>query len=214
MRFLCLHGAGTNGEIFEIQTGGIRQQLEKKGHTFKFVNGKMDAAVESELEGVVDGPFYNHYPRDPTLPSAHLVEAFEHIRNLIITKGPFDAVMGFSQGGALAAALIAHHSKTHPSEPPLFRAAVFICSGAPWESAGLAYISPQPDTYSIAIPTAHIVGKTDPLYPESMKLYGLCEPSKAAFYDHGSKHMVPFDKENTEQMTRVIEQTVAKAIRG
>ncbi|KAJ5123038.1 Serine hydrolase FSH [Penicillium atrosanguineum] len=230
MRFLCLHGAGTNGEvrtfdrdnfnanprhqIFEIQTGGIRQQLEKKGHIFKFVNGKMDAAVESELEGVVDGPFYNHYPRSPAVPSAHLKEAFEHVLNIIATEGPFDAVMGFSQGAALASALIAHQAKAHPEQPSLFRAAVFICGGAPWEGAGLNYIASQPDTYAINIPTANIVGKIDPLYPESMKLYQLCEPSKAAFYDHGSKHMVPFDMKNTEEMVRVIEETVAKAIRG
>ncbi|KAJ6113329.1 hypothetical protein N7523_006646 [Penicillium sp. IBT 18751x] len=214
MRFLCLHGAGTNGEIFEIQTGGLRQKLEQNGHTFKFVNGKLDAAVESELEGVVDGPFYNHYPREPALPGARLNEAFEHVLNIIATQGPFDAVMGFSQGAALASALIAHQAKAHPEQPPPFRAAVFICGAAPWESAGLKHITSQPDTYAINIPTAHIVGKMDSLYPDSMKLYKLCEPSKAAFYDHGSKHMVPFDMKNTEEMTRVIEETIAKAIRG
>jgi predicted esterase len=148
------------------------------------------------------------------LPSAHLNEAFEHVLKIVATEGPFDAVMGFSQGAALAGALIAHQAKHHPEQPPVFRAAVFICGGAPWESAGLEYIASQPDTYPINIPTAHIVGKLDSLYPESMKLYGLCEPSKAAFYDHGSKHMVPFDMKNTEEMTRVIEETVAKAIRG
>ena len=75
----------------------------------------------------------------------------------------------------------------------------------------MTFITPQPDTYTITIPTAHIVGKLDPLYPESMKLYGLCEPSKAALYDHGSKHMVPFDAKNTDEMTRVMEETVARA---
>jgi hypothetical protein len=33
-------------QIFEIQTGGLRQQLEKNGHRFKFMNGKQDAQVE------------------------------------------------------------------------------------------------------------------------------------------------------------------------
>lgn len=122
--------------------------------------------------------------------------------------------MGFSQGAALAAALIAHHSKTHPDSPPLFRAAVFLCGGLPWDSSGVEYLVPKPDTYPITIPTANIVGKLDPLYPESMKLYQLCEPSKAAFYDHGSKHMVPFDAKNTDEIVRVIEETVDKAIRG
>ncbi|KAJ5820607.1 Serine hydrolase FSH [Penicillium riverlandense] len=227
MRFLCLHGAGTNAEILEIQTGGLRQQLEKKGHRFIFVNGRQDAQVESgmflvpqsqailtregpELEGIFDGPFYNHYPRGPT-PGAGVFEAFEHTYRIISEQGPFDAVMGFSQGAALAAALIIHHGKVYPHAPPLFRAAVFLCGGCPFDRSGMAYITPQPDTYTIPIPTAHIVGKLDPLYPQSMKLHGLCEPSKAALYDHGSKHMVPFDAKNTDEMARAIEETVARA---
>lgn len=122
--------------------------------------------------------------------------------------------MGFSQGAALAAAMLVHHDKTNPATAPLFRAAVFICGGAPYESSGIEQLAPQPDTYAITIPTAHIVGKKDPLYPESMKLYTLCEPSKAALYDHGSKHMVPFDMKSNEEMVRVIEDTVARAMRA
>ena len=166
-----------------------------------------------ELEGIVDGPFYNHYTRG-TSPGSTVLEAFDHTKQFIAEEGPFDAVIGFSQGAALAAALLIHQSKTYPDEPPLFRAAVFICSAMPWESSGLEQITPQPDTYPITIPTANIVGKADALYPEGVKLFELCEPTKATFYDHGSKHMVPFDMKNTEEMVRVIEETVAKAIRG
>ncbi|KAJ5372915.1 Serine hydrolase FSH [Penicillium concentricum] len=213
MRFLCLHGGGTNGEIFEIQTGGLRQALEKSGHRFKFMNGKMDAKVEEELEGIVDGPFYNHYNRGSS-PGSSIHEAFDHTKNFIAKEGPFDAVIGFSQGAALAASLLIHQSKNYPAEPSLFRAAVFICGAAPWDSTGLQHILPQPNTYPISIPTANIVGKADALFPEGIRLFELCEPAKATFYDHGSKHMVPFDMKNTEEMVRIIEETVAKAIRG
>ncbi|KAJ5729752.1 uncharacterized protein N7483_004260 [Penicillium malachiteum] len=211
MKFLCLHGASTNSEIFEIQTGGLRQQLSKKGHTFKFMNGRLASPVEGELEGVVDGPFFNHYDRD-TSPGATVGEAIEHTQRFIEEQGPFDAVMGFSQGAALAAAMIIEHAKTHPGQPPLFRAAVFLCGASPWESSGLMLIHPTPDTYPINIPTANVVGRQDPIYEASMKLYGLCEPSKAMLYDHGSRHMIPFDMKHTEGMIKVIEDTIAKAV--
>ena len=162
----------------------------------------------------MDGPFYNHYPREPELPRAHLAEAFEHTYQFIAEKGPFDVVMGFSQGAALAAAMIAHHEKANPGATPVFRAAVFLCGAAPWESSGVELIVPQPDVFPITIPTAHVVGKLDPLYSQGLKLFGLCEPSKAVLYDHGSKHMVPFDMKNTVEITRVIEETVAKAMRN
>lgn len=122
--------------------------------------------------------------------------------------------MGFSQGAALAAAMIVHHAQTNPHAPPLFRAAVFLCGAAPYEASGLEIMVPKPDTYPITIPTAHVVGKLDPLYPESMKLFGLCEPAQATFFDHGSKHMVPFDQRSNDEMLRVIEETIAKALKG
>jgi predicted esterase len=132
----------------------------------------------------------------------------------ITEHGPFDAVMGFSQGAALAASLIINHRKKNPTSAPLFRAAVFICGVRPWDGAGMERILPQPDTYPIQIPTANIVGKLDSVYKESVQLFELCEPAQAAFFDHGSKHMVPFDLRNTEEMVRVIEETVKKAMRG
>ncbi|KAJ5887510.1 hypothetical protein N7495_007551 [Penicillium taxi] len=211
MKFLCLHGASTNDQIFEIQTGGLRQQLEKAGHTFTFINGKLDAKVEEELEGVVDGPFFDHYPRDPILPGSQLTEAFDHTNHLIAEQGPFDAVLGFSQGAALAASLIAHHNELHPGAAPLFRVAVFLCGANPWATSGLERMSRVNGAYPITIPTAHVVGALDHVYPQSMQLYALCEPAKAAFYDHGSKHMVPFDMKNTDEIVRVIEETIAKA---
>ncbi|KAJ5484809.1 hypothetical protein N7539_004797 [Penicillium diatomitis] len=214
MRFLCLHGASTNSEIFQIQTGGLRQPLEEKGHSFTFLNGNVPSSCEEGLEGVVDGPFYSHYARDPALPGIQLAEAFEHVQRAIKREGPFDAVMGFSQGAALAAALIAHDAKENPSGPPLFRAGVFICSASPWESSGLERIESKPDTWAIIVPTAHIVGNLDSLYPESMKLYSICEPSKAALWDTGSKHMIPFDQKNNQAMVRVIEETIAKAAKA
>ncbi|KAJ5263323.1 hypothetical protein N7478_010928 [Penicillium angulare] len=213
MKFLCLHGANTNAEILEIQTGGLRQQLSKKGHTFTFINGKVVAPVLGELEGVVDGPFYNHYDVDNT-PGSEVTQAIEYTQRIISEQGPFDAVLGFSQGAGLAATLIIDHAKTHPDERPLFRAAVFLCGDSPWESSGLLKVPATSDTYPINIPTANVVGKQDRVLENSMKLYKLCEPSKATFYDHGGKHMVPFDAKNQEGIVKIIDETIAKAMRG
>lgn len=164
-----------------------------------------------ELEGVADGPFYKHYEVDNT-PGSQVTEALEHTQSIIAEQGPFDVVLGFSQGAALAAALIVDHAKTHPGEPPLFRAAVFLCGVSPWESSGLVKIQATPDTYPINIPTANVVGKQDNIYEQSMALYRLCEPSKAMFYDHGGKHMVPFDVKNQEAIIKIIDETIARAM--
>jgi Serine hydrolase (FSH1) len=167
--------------------------------------------TQPELEGVVDGPFYKHYDRDNT-PGSELTQAIEHTQQIIAEQGPFDVVLGFSQGAALGASLIVDHAKTHPGQPPLFRAAVFLCGATPWESSGLVQVQATPDTYPINIPTANVVGKQDFLYEQSMALYRLCEPSKATFYDHGSKHMIPFDLKNQQGMIKIIDETIAMAM--
>ena len=42
MRFLCLHGMGTNSTIFEGQLGPIVSDLEAQGHEFVFVDGQIE----------------------------------------------------------------------------------------------------------------------------------------------------------------------------
>ncbi|BCR89671.1 uncharacterized protein ACHE_50869S [Aspergillus chevalieri] len=213
MKFLCLHGAGTNDEIFDLQSGGIRHSLEEKGHTFRFINGGVLSDPEPEIASIMDGPFYKHYTVN-TPPGPTLSTALQYTLSIIEKEGPFDAVMGFSQGAALACSLLIHHAKTHPDESPLFKMAVFICGATVWDvDNGLEALQPTPGTSAVGIPTVHIVGKQDPLYAEGKKLYGLCEPEKAVFYDHGSRHMIPFDLVNTERMAGIVEETV-KQVEG
>ncbi|RAL11049.1 uncharacterized protein BO97DRAFT_406551 [Aspergillus homomorphus CBS 101889] len=213
MRFLCLHGAGTSGEIFEIQAGGITYALEKKGHTFKFINGRMETEGETEIKDVFDGPFYSHYPRDKQ-PGEDLARAIEYVNQIIAREGPFDGVMGFSQGCALASAMIIQHAQNH--QEPLFKLAVFICGASPFDQSGMELIEPPAagGEYPITIPTTHIVGKQDSLYPYSMRLYGVCDPAKAELYDHGSRHLVPFDVKNTEAMIAAVEASIRRVMLG
>ncbi|PLB37284.1 serine hydrolase FSH [Aspergillus candidus] len=211
MRFLCLHGAGTSAEIFEIQSGGLTQALETEGHVFKYIDGRLEADPEPEIKGICDGPFYDHYPRG-TSPGEDLIRAINYTMNIIHREGPFDAVLSFSQGAALAAATILHHARANPSAPPLFKLAVFICGAAPYTLDGKEILDRAPDApYPLTVPTVHIVGRQDTLYPWSMRLYGLCDPARAELYDHGSKHHIPFDVRNTEAMLGVIERGIERA---
>ncbi|KAF7595010.1 hypothetical protein BBP40_007611 [Aspergillus hancockii] len=192
-------------------SSGITQSLEAKGHRFVFINGRLDSEPEPEIKGILDPPFYNHYPRN-IAPGEHLARAFEYTMQIIEKQGPFDGVMGFSQGAALACSLLINHAATN--DVPLFKVAIFICGAPPYESSGREFVKPVPGVYPVNIPTTNIVGKQDKIYDASMLLYGLCEPSKAEFYDHGSRHLIPFDLRNTEAMVAAIEKTIERATRG
>ncbi|KAL4904626.1 hypothetical protein BDW74DRAFT_178721 [Aspergillus multicolor] len=220
MRFLCLHGASTSGEIFEIQSGGLVQALESQGHSFHFVNGRLNAECEPELQGIVPPPFYSHYPRDVN-PGTDLAAAIQYTLRTMEREGPFDGVMGFSQGAALAYSLLENHVATKgPDAEPLFKVAVFICAGTPYALDGSGPVELESlrgvdggREYKVRIPTAHIVGKQDRLYEQGLKLFGLCEPGMAEVYDHGGKHMIPFDAANNDAMVGIIERAIGRVKR-
>ena len=101
------------------------------------------------------GPYRCWYDIPTTLKVAR---AHAQVSAIIRDLGPFEMVMGFSQvspaflpnpptctamflcplidhqyqGAALAASMILHHQIEHPSESPLFRAAIFICAPLPF----------------------------------------------------------------------------------
>lgn len=43
-----------------------------------------------------------------------VAKAYSYIQSIIAEEGPFNGIIGFSQGPAVAACVVAHHAKTHP----------------------------------------------------------------------------------------------------
>ncbi|KAI2631941.1 serine hydrolase FSH [Hypoxylon sp. NC1633] len=128
MKFLCLHGAGTNSNVLDIQTDPIRRALDTNAE-FEFYDGFCEVEPVEEIKNIFAGPFYTWY--SPGLGGQTLTEAKEELLDLIETEGPFDACLGFSQGAALLSAVILDHQAKNPFGPNLFKLAVFICGGSP-----------------------------------------------------------------------------------
>ncbi|KAM0449906.1 hypothetical protein ACHAPV_006905 [Trichoderma viride] len=128
MKILCLHGRGSNNEIFQAQTASLRSILDD--YSFDFVQG-----TELHTEGnwsvytaqFSSLPQYGYY--NPLSPSS-VKNAEDHLLELIEEEGGFDGVLGYSGGAAFAAQAIIRHNQTDPSEP-LFRFAIFVNGGTP-----------------------------------------------------------------------------------
>ena len=79
------------------------------------------------MEIFYNPPYFSYWDQ-PT--AADAAKAREWLAEYISKNGPFDGVMGFSQGCQLAASVLLHHQKTSPSTPPPFKFAIFICGAA------------------------------------------------------------------------------------
>ncbi|KAL2008391.1 hypothetical protein VTN00DRAFT_8373 [Thermoascus crustaceus] len=130
MRVLCLHGKGTSGAIFKSQTASFRGLLQGQGIEFEFVDGPHASLPAPGIDLFYPPPFYAFWNGD-SLDEIHA--ARDWLADLVSRSGPYDAVMTFSQGCALAATALLHHqAQSDPSSsPPPFKAAIFICGGAP-----------------------------------------------------------------------------------
>ncbi|KAK4118271.1 hypothetical protein N657DRAFT_651448 [Parathielavia appendiculata] len=129
MRFLCLHGMGTNSEIYEAQLAPIRGHLGAE-HEFVFVDGAIECEPAHGVADIFPPPFFCYYSK-PT--RSQLQAAYDLVEEVLEEDGPFDGVFGFSQGGALIASMLLQRCRTDPGAPDLFRVAIFTCASLPFD---------------------------------------------------------------------------------
>lgn len=145
---------------------------------------------------------------------SQLLRAHEYLEEILEEEGPFEGILGFSQGAEVAASLLLFQGQNVK-----FKFAVFIGGTQPYDVSALASgkdskpVRMRPDTHSarIDIPTAHVIGRSD-VYREFSKAFlGLCNPREVKVYDHKGAHIVPRGQEAMEDLTAALNWVVNRA---
>ncbi len=150
-----------------------------------------------------------------------ILSAVNYLAEFVASEGPFDAVMGFSQGASLAATLIlrSHEArKGDPSsahyQPNPFKCAVFLSGQLPFDCAALErgeirQLDPDHDDVVMEIPTANFWGVNDTLYPgASPKLCRLCAEGSRLEVTHMAGHGIPSKGDELERMAVAFRATL------
>ncbi|KAF2811142.1 uncharacterized protein BDZ99DRAFT_562088 [Mytilinidion resinicola] len=224
MRFLCLHGLGTNSEIFSAQTVSLRYEMEE-GHTFDFVEGTIPASPAPETTSYYpDAAAHFNYFDLNSVSSMQL--ALEQLDEYVKLQGPYDGVIAYSHGAALVATYIVAQTlglglnddgtpRAHP-----FKCAIFISGARPadpkaLQQGELRLLNAEQDGVLLRLPTAHIWGTNDALYPDTSEyLSQLCDPESRAVFLHEEGHNVPSGKAREAVLgaSKAIRRTVDKAM--
>ncbi|KAF2807003.1 uncharacterized protein BDZ99DRAFT_393444 [Mytilinidion resinicola] len=215
MRFLCLHGMGTNNKVFEIQTAALRYALGDH-HTFEFVEGVVPAAMNDSLKGffpATDGYFQYFEEND----AASCLKAVNDLEAFVAVEGPFDGVLAFSQGASVATTLMVRsQQRDRPGDllSPVFKCAVFLGAAVPCDAARLdegvvREMTHEADGEVIQLPTTHIWGEKDGS-PYPPQLAALCASRQKNVYVHGGGHEVP--SSNTDEALRESVRVIKRAI--
>nr|POE88311.1 hydrolase fub4 [Quercus suber] len=125
-RILCLHGMGCNSTVFKWQLGPLMKALGP--HEYIFLDGEIACAPAPGMEGVAPAPHLCYYK---IVSTVEIAAAHEQIHEFVEDEGPFDGVIGFSQGAALAASLLLHQAM-NGAERPMFNFAIFFAGNLPF----------------------------------------------------------------------------------
>ena len=127
--------------------------------------------------------------------------------------GPFDGILGNSEGAIVAATFVADYLKrcAETQTQPELKCAVFMGGGPPYTSDGAGLLLADQCGQIINIPTCHILAFNDPLIHGCLALYHLCDEKDATLVEHGRGHMVPRDARLSKIMIKGIRDLIKRA---
>ena len=215
-RILCLHGGGTSALIFTIQSRKVQWALNDH-FEFVFIDAPFDSVAGPGVLPVFEdaGPYYR-WARWYDDERGELLG--DRLRTTLEARGgPWVGVMGFSQGGRLAAGLLweQQQNKLHELVPGLnFKFGVFFGSGYPilhlsHGPKGEFYEREHKDwddkyTEAIHIPSVHIHGLQDGVLPMTRLLTKCFDPKMAEVFEYEIGHYMPPEKDQNDQIARAI----------
>jgi|UniRef100_K3WU26 predicted esterase len=222
LRVLCLHGFRTNDKVMMNQTRALRQALGDKAE-FMFLNGPFEAQgpTDASIERAhgKDAPFYEWCQLQRADRDVHedvvdltstdvewrfkgigIDRTIEYMHEQLTQHGPFDVVLGFSQG----AVMLTLFSKLYLDSDIRWWNLCICVGGIPVRDVSMRsrFEDPNGDPILLPFPSIHIMGTNDPLYTESIKLAAMYEerPAGAAFpkivVEHDGGHSFPSVKRN------------------
>lgn len=198
--------------------------------TFEFVDAPNACGPGPGVDSVYAGPYYCFFE---SYTPERMANAVAYVREIVEDEGPFDAVIGFSQGASVTAAYLSAYPATTESAELTFSFAIFICAALiPPELADAKHleqtIGSLLNRLPLPIPSLHIIGKQDACYGQSVSLFESCQasalPAKSGtckspkgvadvVYFFGG-HQVPRDAATVGKLEKAVEKTARMGFLG
>ncbi|XP_041367617.1 esterase OVCA2-like [Gigantopelta aegis] len=172
LKILCLHGYRQNAQTFRERTGAFRKIVKKHAELVFFSAPNVVPPMAGEDGDTADnsedqrGWWFsradNYYrAQDETECCKGYEESLQVIKQAFADQGPFDGVLGFSQGAAMLSPICGLREQ----EPDTFKFdfAIFVAGFKSRQR-------PHDAIYEniVTIPTLHVFGDTDKVIPKDM----------------------------------------------
>ncbi|XP_052195574.1 uncharacterized protein LOC127803413 isoform X1 [Diospyros lotus] len=217
-RILCLHGFRTSGEIFKKQVGKWPESVLGR-LDLVFLDGAYPAAGESGVEGYYDPPYYEWFQYSEDLGEYYNFDGcIAYIEDYMVKHGPFDGLMGSSQGAGICAALPGMQlDGVALTEVPKIKFVIVISGGKFGGSErvlggkydglkiGLPKLAANAFSSPLKCPSLHFIGETDFLRATGRELAESFE--EPIFLHHPEGHTIPrLDERGLKTMLSFIDK--------
>lgn len=202
VKVLMLHGYTNNGPVFHRKTGSLRKALQKKmtcDFVFPTAPIKLEtpSVAKADDEGNTNDTQDAHgwwRADDSKRDFVGWDDSVAFIQNIFDEQGPFDGIIGFSQGAAFAGMIGSLIEKKKMNHPKLTFIIAFSGFRARFEKYDYLYEPP------IRTPVMNVIGSLDTVVEEerTMKLVEVCE--NGSVVRHMGGHFVPSSAGPREQV--------------
>ena len=131
-----------------------------------------------------------------------VIIALEYLHNIMEDEGPFDGVMGVSEGASVAATLLIEDlqaCKARNAQSSL-RCGIFFIGAPAWYADGTKPWIAEQHGQVIDVPTCHIMGTNDILKIGAEQLFKICDADKALVIADPGGHRIPQDFDTNKQV--------------
>jgi len=212
-RLLCLHGKAQTAESFSKKIGGARRKLER---VFDLVF--LDAPINLEDNEKSNNDSCNNNNAAPIMNTGRawflreeiiggnyryteLDECIDYVIQHLKDSGPYDGIIGFSQGGTVATAL---------ATSGCIPVRAVLTAGAPCvaEAFEAANQKSNDKNSGLLIPKLHLAGETDAMIPtESVaKLSEMGGNGEIVLHEKG--HLFPTRAIYVDQMVKFLQTSL------
>ena len=145
---------------------------------------------------------------EPVRVSVH--NALDRLYRTMDEEGPFEGVLGYSEGATLASTLLLHDRRRcqKAGRESQLKCGLFFAGWPPIDLDGHSLALSDECGQLIDVPTCHVLGAADPFLQGVMALYNVCNPDNASLFDHGQGHTLPRDPDVVKELGDVVRDMV------
>lgn len=152
-------------------------------------------------------------PADTRIVPASVDAALKQLYRVMEEEGPFDAIIGYSEGASVASTFLIDEKRRFLEEgrEPQLKCGIFFSGWPPVAEDAQSLLLADADETLIEIPTFHVIGSRDPWVQGSMALYNTCDEDTANLFDHGGGHTLPRDAKTCKELGDAIRAMMTTA---